>query len=293
MNNQRRITEQPDNYFIYRYTLLDVRGKLRFILPSDSEAQERLIATLENDTSTLAWTEQTFEKLCAKLRPFTRERQFYLDNHHPSAVRVVKSSIENITLNRTTGVFDFRQGSFASSRIRIPSLFIHEELQPNQTLVVDIASVNNFEQQWVFGDVLKAIEELMEAGTRKNRPKKVVIFVDELNKYAPSGNASSPLINDITDITARGGSLGIILFGAEQFASRIHPQVYGNCANKAFGLTDATETTTDPYRAFPKEIKDRLSELQRGELITYFDFFGQPLRIKFPPPACRKQEDVG
>jgi DNA helicase HerA-like ATPase len=82
------------------------------------------------------------------------------------------------------------------------------------------------------------------------------------------------------------------LFGAEQFASRIHPQVYGNCANKAFGLTDATEAGSEPYRAFPREIKDRLSELQRGEMIISFDFFGQPLRIKFPPPACRKQEDV-
>jgi hypothetical protein len=208
-----------------------------------------------------------------------------------STIQVVRRMIDTVTNNRTTGVFDYTRSTFASNRIQLPSSFIRNNLKAGQTMVVDIGSVNDFEKQWVFGDVLKAVEDKMTSGDT-GELKKIVIFVDELNKYAPSG-ASSPLINDIVDITARGGSLGVILFGAEQFASRINAQVYGNCANKAFGLTDATETSTDPYRAFPKEIKDRLSELQKGELILNVDFFGQPLRVKFPPPACRKQEDAG
>ena len=285
------ITEQPDNYFVYRYVMDNVRGRLRLLLSSQgpNDTQEQFIDALDNRDDSPAETASTFKDLSKVLEGKTAN---YL-GATPSTIRVVRRFIDNVTQNRTTGVFDYEQETFSSHRLKLPSTFISGALQAGQTLIVDIARVNETEQQWVFGDVLNAVERLMEGDIdRTDKPKKVVIFVDELNKYAPSG-ASSPLTMDLLEITARGGSLGVILFGAEQFASRIHPQVYGNCANKAFGLTDATEAGTDPYRAFPKEIKDSLSELDRGELVVSFDFFGQPLRIKFPPPACRKQEDVG
>ena len=286
------ITKQPNNYFVYCYTLQDVRGRLRLLLSSQNpnETQQQFIDALDNNQNSYAWTRNTFEALCTSLQRHIDDDTTYL-NAQSSTIRVVKRFIENVTDYRTTGVFDHRRSTFASGRHKLPSKYIEESLEAGQTLVIDIARINEYEQQWVFGDVLMAVERLMVGGGRPGL-RKVVIFVDELNKFAPAG-VTSPLIYDIIDITARGGSLGVILFGAEQFASRIHPQVYGNCANKAFGLTDATETGTEPYRVFPREIKDRLSELQRGELIINFDFFGQPLRIKFPPPACRKQEDAG
>ena len=285
------IIAQPDNYFVYRYVMDKVRGRLRLLLSSQgpNDTQEQFIDALDNRDDSPAETALTFKDLSEELGGKTVN---YL-GAVPSTIRVVRRFIDNVTQNRTTGVFDYEQEAFSSHRLKLPSTFISDSLQAGQTLIVDIARVNETEQQWVFGDVLNAVGRLMEGDIdRTGKPKKVVIFVDELNKYAPSG-ASSPLTMDLLEITARGGSLGVILFGAEQFASRIHPQVYGNCANKAFGLTDATEAGTDPYRAFPKEIKDSLSELDRGELVVSFDFFGQPLRIKFPPPACRKQEDVG
>jgi DNA helicase HerA-like ATPase len=295
------ITKQPENYFIYRYTLGDVRGKLQLLLSSQnlSEPQQQFIDALENsrDIEKL----DNFSSLCALLSERIQQNTdgkssakgstdaYYL-GAHSSTVRVVKRFIETVTHHRTTGVFDYEQSTFVSGRHKLPSTHIKDSLGAGQILVIDIARIHDYERQWVFADVLKAVEELMVRGGREGL-RKVVIFVDELNEYAPPGS-DSPLIRDIIDITARGGSLGVILFGAEQFASRIHPQVYGNCANKAFGLTDATEAGSEPYRAFPREIKDRLSELQRGEMIISFDFFGQPLRVKFPPPACRKQEDV-
>lgn len=307
---ERNILQQPDNYFIYRYTLPDVRGRLRLLLSGFSlnDAQETFVQALDNDQDSVALSSlvNTFEKLATQLgeRASTQsssgsrsqsrnqtQQTLYL-GAYPSTIGVVQKYIIDVTRNRTTGVFDYSRPTLASRKIQLPSSFIKEKLTAGQTVVIDIASTNDFEKQWVFADVLKAVEEKMEAG-ETGELKKIVIFVDELNKYAPSGASSSPLISNIVDITARGGSLGVVLFGAEQFASRINAQVYGNCANKAFGLTDATETSTDPYRAFPKEIKDRLSELQKGELILNVDFFGQPLRVKFPPPACRKQEDAG
>lgn len=292
------ITKQPSNYFVYRYMLPHTRGKLRLLLSSQrpNDVQEQFISTLDNNLESHAWNKNSFSLLCTELQNIRRDA-YYLGSQG-STIQVVKRFLDNVTNNRTTGVFSYEETTCGSKRWRLPSDFIKgsttanqtKQLQAGQTLVVDITRLNEFEQQWVFADVLTSVEELMRTGGRGDL-KKVVVVVDELNKYAPSG-LSSPLTTDIVDITARGGSLGVILFGAEQFASRINPQVYGNCANKAFGLTDATETSTDPYRAFPREIKDRLSELQKGELILNVDFFGQPLRVKFPPPACRKQEDA-
>lgn len=292
---QRDITQQPDNYYIYRYTLEQVRGKLRLLLASKNltDPQEQFVNALDNDNeNSFAYTSNNFSELSQQLNGQTGRNNNYL-NAGGSTVRVVQRLIDNVTDMRTTGVFDYERSTLGGNKNQLPSDYIknQDKFKPGQVLVVDIGSINDIEKQWVFGDVLKAVEERKEMGDINDPLKKVIIFVDELNKYAPSG-ASSPLINDVIDVTARGGALGVILFGAEQFASRINTQVYGNCANKAFGLTDATEASSDPYRSFPKEIKDRLSELQRGELVLNFDFFGQPLRVKFPPPACRKQEDA-
>ncbi len=292
-----QITDQPGNYFVYRYTLQAVKGRLQLLLSSQNpnDTQLQFIAALDSNENSFAWTEDSFAGLCSKLQPLSagggpnRVAPVYLDAY-PGTIGVVKRYIETVSNNRTTGVFDYDRSSFASGRFKLPSNFIENSLEAGQLVVVDIARTNDFEKQWVFGDVLKSVERLMFAGGREGL-RKVIVIVDELNKYAPAGT-SSPLINDIVDITARGGSLGVILFGAEQFASRINAQVYGNCANKVFGLTDATESGTEPYRSFPKEIKDRLGELQRGELVASLDFFGQPLRIKFPRPVCRKQEDA-
>lgn len=285
------ITDQPPNYFVYRYALPDVRGRLRFLLPhpESSEPQQHLIAALDNHEDSPAETMPTFLGLCNALNG-------RILNADARTVSVVKRSIEDVTNNRTSGVFGYQESSFASQQHQLPSTFINESLQAGQILVVDIANVNEHEKRWVFGDVIEAVDSLMAFGTDRDeskpkKPKKVVIFVDELNKYAPSGR-SSPLTERLLEITSAGGGLGVILFGAEQFASRIHPQVYGNCTNRAFGLTDPTESATEPYRAFPREIRDRLSELEVGELLINYDYFGMPLRIKFPPPVCRKQEDA-
>ena len=279
------IREQPDNYFVYRYALPDVRGRLQYLLPHpESEAQQHFIFALDGEDESPVNTSNNFSDLSSQLTGAQLEAT-------GATVRVVRRSIEVATNRGTSGVFNYQGSGSASARRKLPSTFINESLQAGQIMVVDIANIKEYEKRWVFGDVIEAVDSLMGHSDREDKPKKVVIFVDELNKYAPSGR-SSPLTERLLDITSAGGGLGVILFGAEQFASRIHPQVYGNCTNMAFGLTDPTESGTEPYRSFPKEIKDRLSELEAGELLINYGYFGISLRIKFPRPACRKQEDV-
>lgn len=94
---------------------------------------------------------------------------------------------------------------------------ICDKIQKNDVFVVDIARLDEYLQAYVFGDVIRAIYDLKlgQAGDREEDsiPSKIVVFVDELNKYASTDvPKNSPILRQIIDITERGRSLGIILF---------------------------------------------------------------------------------
>ena len=123
-------------------------------------------------------------------------------------------------------------------------------------------------------------------------PDRIIIFVDELNKYASNDvPKSSPILRQILDITERGRSLGIVLFGAEQFVSDIHKRVKGNCATQAFGRTNAIEITKEDFRFVPSVYKTMLTRLKQGEYIIQNPVFRSMLNIKFPKPIYKYYED--
>ena len=67
----------------------------------------------------------------------------------------------------------------------------------------------------------RSIDEVWKmAEQQKLGVDKVVVFVDELNKYAPAA-AQGGLRDTLVDIAARGRHLNVVLFGAEQFRSKV------------------------------------------------------------------------
>lgn len=161
--------------------------------------------------------------------------------------------------------------------------------------VIDIAKLSTDKQAFVFGDVLKTIYKL-KLGEYDNEdinpPSRIVIFVDELNKYASKDTSkNSPILRQILDVSERGRSLGIILFGAEQFRSNIHPRVTGNCATFAFGRTNVLETTTKDYSALPTTYKNILTRLEQGEYVIQNPIFRSLLKIQFPKPIYKQFKD--
>lgn len=168
-----------------------------------------------------------------------------------------------------------------------------ENIQKNDVFVVDIAKLNEDMQAFVFGDVIRAIYEL-KLGQLSERPdeeipSKIIIFVDELNKYASTDvPKSSPILRQILDITERGRSLGIILFSAEQFKSAIHDRVKGNCATHAYGRTNAIEISKSDYRFVPNVYKGMMTRLEQGEYIIQNPIFRSLLNIKFPKPVYKQ-----
>jgi len=168
------------------------------------------------------------------------------------------------------------------------------EIKGGHTYVVDIARLTDVEQTLVFGDVLRTVYALYsgETGlaTEDDLPEKVIIFVDELNKYAPSRGeaANSPIVEQVLDIAERGRSFGIILFSAQQFLSAVHPRVTGNAATKVLGRTDSAEVNEGNYRFLDKDIKMHLTRLDKGELILSHPIYRQPVKIRFPRPPFQQ-----
>lgn len=160
-------------------------------------------------------------------------------------------------------------------------------------MVIDIAGLDEQMQCLVFGDTIRAVYELkhgdFDADERKSKkpiPKKMVVFVDELNKYAPSTSPKgSPLLANLLDITERGRQEGIILFSAEQFKSAIHDRVKGNCSTNVYGRTNAIEVSKPDYRYIPNTYANMMTRLGKGDLIVQHPVFKTLLKVKFPYPC--------
>jgi DNA helicase HerA-like ATPase len=163
------------------------------------------------------------------------------------------------------------------------------------TYVVDIAKLADDEQTLVFGDVLwtiyavkaEAIEERTETSPV---PETVIIFVDELNKYAPGGGKESPITQQVLDIAERGRSLGVILISAQQFMSAVHPRVTGNSATKIIGRTGSSEVNAPDYRFLDQEIRSAVTRLAKGELLISHAIYRQPIKVIFARPAYRQEQ---
>ena len=109
-----------------------------------------------------------------------------------------------------------------------------KQIGKNDVFVIDIAKLPEDKQAFVFGDAVRTIYNLKlgeyDAETGVAPPSRIIVFIDELNKYASKDvPKSSPILRELLDVTERGRSLGVVLFGAEQFRSARVCKI--NCVN--------------------------------------------------------------
>ena len=128
--------------------------------------------------------------------------------------------------------------------------------------MVDISQLTGVPQDLIVTSVISKIWELAETGGLG--VDKLIIFVDELNKYAPSGNSRTSSLKDtLVDISARGRHLNLTLFGAQQFRSKVDDEVIGNAATSLYGRIGDEELTNASYRSFSGTTREELLQLER------------------------------
>lgn len=162
-------------------------------------------------------------------------------------------------------------------------------IKAGEVKVIDIARLDSYTQAFVFGDVMGTVIDMMNTKLGPDALDKVVIFVDELNKYASKDCPSNSLIlQHLLDVTERGRSLGIILFGVEQFRSNIHDRVKGNCSTNAIGRTSYTEVSASDYRHLGDTYKDIATRLKPGEYIIQNPALRSLIKVEFPYPTYKQ-----
>ena len=164
-----------------------------------------------------------------------------------------------------------------------------DNIRSNDVYVIDIAKLNSDMQAFVFGNVVRKIIDFQLGDKPEGAPSKIIIFIDELNKFASTDTRQqSPILKHIIDIAERGRSLGIILFGADQFKSSVHSRVTGNCSTFAYGRTNSIELSKRDYRYIPSVYQNMMTRLRQGEYIIQNPIFNSLLSVKFPLPIWRQ-----
>ena len=156
--------------------------------------------------------------------------------------------------------------------------------------VVAIQSLHEQAQRFVVGALLNETFAEKEA-TGQRLPLSVVVL-DELNKYAPR-EGHSPLKEMLVDIAQRGRSLGVLLVGAQQTASRVAPEVLENAAIKVSGRLDAAEAERAEYGWMLPSTRARARLLKPGTMVISQPAIPVPLVVNFPfPPWATRKEEV-
>jgi hypothetical protein len=139
------------------------------------------------------------------------------------------------------------------------------------------------------GALLKeTFEEKEETGLRT--PLSVVVL-DEMNKYAPI-QGESPIKDMLIDIAQRGRSLGVLLIGAQQSASRVAPDVLENASIRVTGRLDSAESERSQYGWMLPSTRARAKLLKPGTMVLGQPAVPLPVVLKFPrtPWATRGEE---
>lgn len=199
--------------------------------------------------------------------------------HHTATIRKVR--------NRLNGIVSRAHGLVVNDDA--VSDLPWGEFEDRAVYVIDVANVEPEAQDLVFARVVSKLREGLEAGNLG--VKHVVVFADELNKYAPSDGSDTYVRKMLLDISERGRYLGLVLFGAQQFRSQVHRRVVGNCGSAVYGRMDMDELATPGYSVLSPATKTKLAALPKGELMVRHPHFTQPIFVRFPKPAMMRGRD--
>jgi hypothetical protein len=194
--------------------------------------------------------------------------------HHIATIRKVRNRLLNISTRCKGLVTD----DGASEDLPFG------DFDDRAVYVIDVAGMDQLAQDLVFTRVVSKLREHLER--RDLGVDHVIVFVDELNKYAPNDGPETYVRKMLLDISERGRYLGLVLFGAQQFRSQVHRRVVGNAGTMVFGRMDMDELATPAYQVLSQATKIKLATLPKGELMVRHPHFTQPVFLRFPRPAA-------
>ena len=158
---------------------------------------------------------------------------------------------------------------------------VDHQFTDQELRVVDISGCNTNVQELIVTSTINRIWNLAEKS--EMGVDKLIVFVDELNKYAPAGGEGG-LRDTLVDIAARGRHLNVVLLGAQQFRSKVDGEILGNCGTSFYGRIGDEEIINAAYRSISETQKQELLGLSKGRMLVRHAHYRSPLFGTFPYP---------
>ena len=204
-----------------------------------------------------------------------------------------------------------------------------KKMKKNEVFVIDIAMLPTLDEQaFVVGDVMKTINEMYslghantpdddyeggsDGGVGENddekqrtkteltkKPKYIVIFIDEINRFLPRGESGntglgismsnrSAVAEELLKTLITGKSRHCILFSAQQFKSQIDQSINENTGLHVITKLGLSELASNSYSMVDDATKSVISKLHKGEFILVHPAFRHPIKIAIPKPTFKK-----
>jgi hypothetical protein len=289
----------PPAHYIYAYALSDVYNRLDLLfhgVPDPYLTMRGIIDFIMERYGQLRFRNDVVDPLTGQVirrrnaPVVTWEDLRLFEDYPPEVVRYLRTAWRFRGLLRQFTTSDL----FVNQRSE-KEVYLGEEIkkiQVGEIYVIDIAKITDErEQAFIIGDVMRSLDEMYGERESKEIPPKIIILIDELNRYAPrigGFEEVSPVTEQIREIARTGRSRGTVLFTAEQFKSSVDRQIIENSAMQVVGRTGSSELTSDVYRFLDPEIKDIATRLKKGELIVSHPTFRKAIKIRFPKPYYKR-----
>lgn len=276
----------------YFYNVAGVVERLRHLVEDIDDPNQTLVSCADHCTSEitdrLPWS--SFRQKIQSWAKNTPDKQIPVVSWRRFA-RLIGQRTKNPLFTEKS----LRSAGFG--QVSIKGILSH--LQPGHVVVVDIAQLPDYLQSFVVGDIVDLIRRAKVGDFPFDDDEKeddktlnlgtVILFADELNKFAPKRAQTRSITRHLREISERGRSEGIILFGAEQFRTGVDEQVTGNSSTQVFGRTTAVEAKKDPeIRGLPGSQIHRVPFLRKGELlVSHTRFSAGTLKLRFPRNAYK------
>ena len=269
----------PTNTSTYSYGLEDVYDRLDLLFPGEQDANVGSILNYIYE----AWP------LGSARRPIKTWTDLLKFKAYPQEVVAHKSTL----LNFLAQIQRFRKSPMFTDHKK-KSLYLGKEIgkiKAGDVFVIDIAMISTIEEQnFVVGDVMKSIDELYSARqTESKKPRYVLIFIDEINRFLPHsrGSSMSAVADQVMRAIVAGRSRGTVLFSAQQFKSAVDPALHESTGMHVMGKLGITELSTSSYSMIDESTKMNIVRLNRGELVMVHPAFRHPIKIAFPKAPFR------
>jgi len=285
------------NAYRYHYDVATAISRLRFLFEDMEDPNQTLVSCAEHVAESFPPTDSpTWERFRGKVKEWANKTPV-------KEIPVVSwRRFSRLTNQRIKNDLFAEKVNKADRLSQVPLRHFQQCLRPGSVVVVDIARLPDYLQSYVVGDIIATlldsdfdtgIENEFYNDTQNSGEfdiaKKIVLFADELNKYAPKIGKARTLTASLREVSERGRSLGLVLFGAEQFRTSVDERVTGNAGSQVFGRTTPVEVNrAAETKDLPKSQKSGLPRLHKGELLLQHPrFTAATLKISFPKNAYK------